>query len=416
MKKLSKFLSIVLALITVLTLAVPAFAVTSIDRIDISTSADIVGKCANDYKDLFTITTSHLSYSAYLDDPAARIYDGLTQLGNDEKMVAGKDYIITYFLVPDSGYKISGDVKVYVDGVETKITRNFGSWISITPVGDRTHIDRVDIATTDNLAGKCAWNYYDLSAILSSDVEYYVTGSAPGIAIYENSPYKELSYSDKMTFGKEYCIYYNYVAGNGYYFDNDTKLYVDGEEYYNPEIYGTNNTIAFSKIATPLSEDKLIKRVDINFDNKIAGKTAFDFKDYFTFSADNCSYFIDTTTEPSVEIYDEEGNCLDYDVVLNEGSKYEIDLCLVANKGYGFSPDVEVYVNGEKIDSEDMCFWLSTYDDIAGQDALAVYLFDVEAEASENIFYVIFNAISDLFFYFCGWVKDLIFDIMNVVK
>ena len=99
-----------------------------INEINVSVEADIRGLSVKDYKEFITIETEHITFDTskyeneilissqdYLNqcqepnyDPYANEYTG--------ELKGGKYYVITFYMQPEDGYKISEDAIIYING------------------------------------------------------------------------------------------------------------------------------------------------------------------------------------------------------------------------------------------------------------------------------------------------------------
>ncbi len=149
----------------------------------------------------------------------------------------------------------------------------------------------------------------------------------------------------------------------------------------------------FCMFSMNASAASAIKRIDVDFNAEIAGMTAYDYQKIYTINTKNVGYLDYFEGDNGIYIY--------------EGSKYIGYATLENGKSYNFKinmrsyadidKNVEVYINGKKIDSNNVSITKSV--DPKGDKCTVIqanYL-GVKVTDSGNFFTRFFKAIANFF-------------------
>ena len=296
--------------------------------------------------------------------------DGTNIIDSAYKFEENTLYSHTWDLRASTGYIFTENTKVYINDSETYVDSEYtkpngfgyvtGFTIWTLPTKSVTQIDEISIfdLTTQPIADQTAGDLLDYT--LPEDAPYTVLS----ILWYNDTDECKMLYDDVFEAGKKYSSQWTFEANEGYIFNEDTNVLINGSaanvdtDY--TEICDLDNSLFYVwTVSTEVAgECEIIDTININDANMtpIAGKKPGEIID-FTIPED-APYTINY-----ILWYNDTDECdmLDNDV-FEAGKLYSFQWVFEANEGYTFTEDTKVLINGSaanvdtdntKIDSAD---------------------------------------------------------------
>ena len=266
MKKLTKFMSVLLSLMLTLSMfamSASAADVEYVDYAEILVDTDIAGVDADDYYDYITILSPELQFEDDYDEPAVYVEcsDGEYLEGEFEE---GETYLVSLFLSCNAGYSFYPEDKYgerYFDALINRVEpvycrvdfmNRYGDdyfhgadivecvelkfYITIGEGLGYKVIDKIDI-DIDIKPGTLVGDYYDYITINTDNIYHDDEfGYQTVYAYYDDDHEDSLDDDTAYEAGKVYDLDLYFGAGEGYYISDYADVYINGElfeGYYN---------------------------------------------------------------------------------------------------------------------------------------------------------------------------------------
>lgn len=272
MLKTKKILSVLLSLIMIFSVfSIAASAATEIKSINIQVEKNIAGMDADDFEEYFSVLTSGVDYDYYEGSPLFYVWEKVDGEFEDfhGKFVAGKTYSFSVYLEEKTGYNITDDTRVYINGVECVASAagegiivfpfriNVGKSVDFdSPVYDGISKAEVDFST--DIAGMKASDYKKYISILTEGLEFDESHGAS--AVYVTDSYGD-EFTGKFVAGETYSVQVYMAPSDGYRLNTKVDCYVNGE-----------NVHSFSESIKPDGYDERIEYVAFDYDFTVEEK------------------------------------------------------------------------------------------------------------------------------------------------
>ena len=222
-------------------------------------------------------------------------------------------------------------------------------------------VDNVELEVVSDIAGLTPQNYSQIVKIINSEVTYadsdpddprvIIAQTWNGVAVSEDEPFVA---------GKSYTLRIYLAAGEDMAITSEKPIVViNGTEVDASDIQMVSGgEYPYMIVGYPITvrERQVVKSLDIDVNEDIAGLTPADYKEIITIHSDNMTYDDVDPQDPTVIYASKQGSSywMEQSDPFEGGEAYKFEMYFVPKAGWSLVDESEVKINGVKVPIENV--------------------------------------------------------------